>query len=212
MKKVLFLLTAVSGLFLASCKNQDVTPDTSLDEIFSSMASSTARTAAINDTVTKGKCKGNLTSIDAATLPNSVTTYINTNYAGAAIKFAGKDGKGQFVVGLSLNGVDTGLLFDANGVFVQKLERYGTKAKLTEVAITALPASISAYVTTNYAGYTIKRAGSDADGNLIVGLDNGTGHKVLKFTSAGVFTEELQIPPHGKGHGGPRGPKPNGGH
>ena len=212
MKKVLFLLTAVSGLFLASCKTQEVTPDTSLDEVFSSMASSAARTAAVNDTVTKGKCKGNLTSIDAATLPSSVTTYINTNYAGAAIKFAGKDDKGQFVVGLSLNGVDTGLLFDANGAFVQKLERYGAKAKLTEVAITSLPASISAYVTANYAGYTIKRAGSDADGNLIVGLDNGTGHKVLKFTSAGVFKEELQIPPHGKGQGGPGGPKPNGGH
>ena len=55
MKKVLFLLTAVSGLFLASCKNQDVAPDaTSLDEVFSSMASSAARTAAVNDTITKG--------------------------------------------------------------------------------------------------------------------------------------------------------------
>jgi len=212
MKKVLFLLTAVSGLFLASCKNQDVTPDTSLDEVFSSMASSAARTAAVNDTVTKGKCKGNLTSIDAATLPSSITTYINKNYAGAAIKFAGKDEKGQFVVGLSLNGVNTGLLFDAKGVFIEKLQRYETKAKLTEVAISALPASVSAYVKANYAGYAIKRAGSDADGNLIVGLDNGTGHKVLKFTSAGVFKEELQIPPHGKGQGGPGGPKPNGGH
>jgi len=212
MKKVLFLLTTVSGLFLASCKTQEVTPDASLDEVFSSMASSAARTAAVNDTVTKGKCKGNLTSIDAATLPSSVTTYINKNYAGAAIKFAGKDEKGQFVVGLSLNGVNTGLLFDAKGVFIEKLQRYETKAKLTEVAISALPASVSAYVKANYAGYAIKRAGSDADGNLIVGLDNGTGHKVLKFTSAGVFKEELQIPPHGKGQGGPGGPKPNGGH
>jgi hypothetical protein len=208
MKKGLFLLTAVSGLFLASCKTQEVTPETSLDEVFSSMASSAARTAAINDTVTKGKCKGKLTSIDAATLPSKVTTYINTNYSGATIKFAGKDDKGQFVVGLSLNAVDTGLLFDASGVFVQKLERYGTKAKLTEVAITALPVSIPTYVSINYAGYTIKRAGSDADGNLIIGLDNGKGHKVLKFTSAGVFKEELQIPPHGKGQGGP---KPKGG-
>ena len=209
MKKILFLLTAVSGLFLTSCKNQEATPDTtSLDEVFSSMASSAARTAAVNDTITKGKCKGNLTSIDAATLPSTITTYINANYAGAAIKFAGKDDKGQFVIGLSLNSVETGLLFDANGVFIQKLGNYGTKAKLTEVAITALPANVSAYVATNYAGYTIKRAGSDADGNLIVGLDNGTGHKVLKFTSAGVFKEELQIPPHEKGqgeHGGPNG-------
>jgi len=210
MKKVMLLLTAVSGLFLAGCKNQDAatpaaTTSSSSNDVLSSMESSTARTAAVNDTVTKGKCKGKLTSIDIATLPSSITTYINTNYAGATIKFAGKDDKGKFVVGLSLNSVETGLLFDANGIFVQKLEHYANKAKLKEVAITALPASISTYVMANYAGYTIKRAGSDTDGNLIVGLDNGTGFKVLKFTSAGVFKEELQIPPHGKGHGGQNG-------
>ncbi len=210
MKKVLFLLTVVSGFFLASCKNQDATPSTTLDQVFASMQASAARTAAVNDTVTKGKCKGKLTSIDVATLPSTIITYINANYAGAVIKFAGKDDKGQIVVGLTVGTVETGLLFDANGVFIQKLERYGTRAKLTEVAVTALPATITAYVTKNYAGYTIKKAGTDADGNFLVGLDNGTGHKVLKFTSSGVFTEELQIPPHEKGQGEHGGP--NGGH
>ena len=208
MKKVLFLLTVISGLFLASCKNQEATPSTTLNQVFASMQASAARTAAVNDTVTKGKCKGKLTSVDVATLASTIITYINTNYAGAVIKFAGKDDKGQTVVGLTLNGVETGLLFDATGKFVQKLDNYHNKAKLTEVAISTLPANVSAYVTKNYAGYTIKRAGKDADGNLLVGLDNGTGHKVLKFDSAGNFKEELQIPPHEKGqgeHGGPNG-------
>lgn len=210
MKKVLFLLTAISGLFLASCKNQEATPSTTLDQVFASMQASAARTAAVNDTVTKGKCKGKLTSVDVATLASTIITYINTNYAGAVIKFAGKDDKGQTVVGLTLNGVETGLLFDATGKFVQKLDNYHNKAKLTEVAISTLPANVSAYVTKNYAGYTIKRAGKDADGNLLVGLDSGTGHKVLKFDSAGNFKEELQIPPHEKGQGEHGGP--NGGH
>ena len=201
MKKLLFLLTIVSGFFLTSCKNQDATPSTTLDQVFASMQASAARTAAVNDTITKGKCKGKLTSINVATLPSTIITYINTNYAGAIIKFAGKDDKGQTVVGLSVGTVETGLLFDATGKFVQKLENYHNKAKLTEVAVTALPAAVTAYITKNYAGYTIKKAGKDADGNLLIGLDNGTGHKVLKFDSAGNFKEELQIPPHEKGKG-----------
>ena len=201
MKKVLFLLTAVSGLFLASCNNQEVAPD-SIDDVLASVEASAARTAALNDTVTKGKCKGKLTSIDIATLPAAITTYINTNYAGSTIKFAGKDEKAQTVVGVSLNNVETGLLFDANGVFVQALAHYGKKAKLTEVDITTLPASVGTYVTANYTGYTIKKAGKDADGNLLVGLKNDTTHKVLKFDSTGKFVEELAIPPHGKRKGG----------
>ena len=196
MKKVLILLTAISGLFLASCNNQEVAPD-STDDVLASIEASAARTAAVNDTVTKGKCKGKLTSVDIATLPATITTYINTNYAGSTIKFAGKDEKGQYVVGVSLNSVETGLLFDANGAFVQALTHYGKKAKLTEVDITTLPASIGTYVTANYAGYTIKKAGKDTDGNLLVGIKNDTTHKVLKFDSAGVFKEELAIPPHG---------------
>ena len=197
MKKVLFLLTAVSGLFFASCNNQEVAPD-SIDDALASIEASAARTAAVNDTVTKGKCKGKLTSIEIATLPATITTYINKNYAGSTIKFAGKDDKGQTVVGVSLNSVETGLLFDANGVFLQALTHYGKKAKLAEVDIATLPASVGTYVTANYAGYTIKKAGKDADGNLLVAIKNGTGHKALKFTSAGVFVEELAIPPHGK--------------
>jgi hypothetical protein len=197
MKKVLCLLAAVSGLFLSSCNNQEVAPD-SIDDILASVEASAARTAAVNDTITKGKCKGKLISIEIASLPAAITTYINTNYAGSTIKFAGKDEKGQIVVGVSLNSVETGLLFDANGVFVQALTHYGKKAKLTEVDIATLPASVGTYVTANYAGYTVKKAGKDADGNLLVGIKNDTGHKVLKFDSTGKFVEELAIPPHGK--------------
>ena len=197
MKKVLFLLTAVTGLFLASCNNQEVAPD-SIDDVLASVEASAARTAAVNDTVTKGKCKGKLTSVEIASLPATITSYVNKNYAGSTIKFAGKDEKGQIVVGVFLSNVETGLLFDANGIFVQALTHYGKKAKLMEVDIATLPASVGTYVTANYAGYTVKKAGKDADGNLLVGLKNEANHKVLKFNSAGKFLEELAIPPHGK--------------
>ncbi len=208
MKKSLILLTAICGLFVASCKQQDVEPS-ELDAVFNSMQASSARTAADADPVTQQKCKGKLTPVDITTLAASITSYIKTNYAGATIKFAGKDDKGQTVVGLEVSGVRTGLLFDANGVFVQKLEKFAEKSKLTEVAVSALPTSVSTYVTSKYAGFLIKRAGTDADGNFIVGLDNGTDHKVLKFDAKGNFVAEMPIPPHGgpqdKKHGGPNG-------
>jgi hypothetical protein len=197
MKKVLFLLTAVSGLFLSSCNNKEVAPD-SIDDVLAAVEASAARTAAVNDTVTKGKCKGKLTSVEIATLPVIITTYINAKFAGSTIKFAGKDEKGQTVVGISLNSVETGLLFDASGAFIQTLTHYGKKAKLTEVNIATLPASIGTYITANYSGYSVKKAGKDVDGNILVGIDNGTTRKVLKFDATNKFVEELAIPPHGK--------------
>ena len=128
MKKILFLLTAVSSLLLARCNNQEVAPN-AIDDVLASVEASAARTAAVNDTVTKGKCKGKLTSVEIASLPATITTYINKNYIGSTVKFAGKDEKGQTVVGVSVNNVETGLLFDANGVFVQTLTHYGKKVQ-----------------------------------------------------------------------------------
>jgi hypothetical protein len=196
MKKVLFLMTALVGVFLASCGKQDVLSPAS-DDIFATLEVSAARTAAVTDTVTKQKCKGYITSIDPASLPTAIVNYISTNYAGATVKFAGTDAKGQFVVGVSLNGVETGLLFDANGAFLKTLEHYGRKAKLTELDITTLPTSITSYVTANYATFAIKRAGKDADGNILVAInDGGTNHKILFFDANGVFKQELEMPLH----------------
>ena len=150
------------------------------------------------------RSKGKLTAIDPATLPASITTYINTNYGATTVKFAGKDDEGHIVVGLTLNNMETGLLFDANSVFEKALVHCSKKAKLAEVDIITLPASVNDYVTANYAGYVIKKAGKDVDGNLIVDIKNDAGHKVLKFDSTGKFVEELQIPPHDKGLRSPK--------
>lgn len=208
MKKLLFMLMAAMGLFVASCKQGDEVTPSSSDDIFDAVTASAARTAAVSDTATKKVCKGNITSVDPAALPAAITTYITTNYAGASIKFAGKDAVGQYLVGIEKDTVRTGLLFDANGVFIKAMVHYAKKSKLTEVAVTALPAAITTYVSTNYAGYTIKRAGTDASGNYLVGILDSTGTKkvVLQFTSAGVFTAVKEVPPH-QGKGGKGGTK-----
>ena len=74
MKKVLFLLTIVSGFFLTSCKNQDAVDPS--EEILLSMEASSARTAADADPVTKEKCKGKLIAIDPATLSASFPAFL----------------------------------------------------------------------------------------------------------------------------------------
>ncbi|MDI9878143.1 PepSY-like domain-containing protein [Flectobacillus longus] len=201
-KQLLLLLMAVVGLYMVACQSQDgATP--SSDGDLEAIQVSAARTAA--DSTTKTKCKGKLTPIDSTALPSKVISYINTNYAGAQVKFAATDSLGQYVVGISLNSTHTGLLFDASGNFIQIIEKYGKKAKLTAVDITTLPASVASYVTTNYAGYTIKKAGTNADGNLFVGIANDTTRVVLVFDSTGTFVKVADIPPMNGGRGKGKG-------
>ncbi len=205
-KQLLLWMMAVAGLFVISCQSQEVSPSDA-DGALEAVQVSAARNAATTDTVTKQKCKGQLTAVDSTALPAAIITYLNTNYAGALVKFAGTDPSGQYVVGIVLNNVHTGLLFDASGNFVQLLKQYAKKAKLTPVDAASLPAAITTYISSNFSGYTVKRAGTDADGNYYVAITNTTEIRVLVFAADGTFTKEADIPPMNGGRGG-KGPKP----
>lgn len=204
MKKSLVILFAfVSGLYLMSCNRDEV--NAVEDDLTESVQLSAARSAASTDTVTKQKCKGKLTEVAAADLPAAVKSYVTANYAGAEIQFAGKDASGQFVVGLKLaDGTHKGLLFNADGTFNKALEKYGRGAKLTKVETTALPASITSYITANYAGYEIKRAGKNDAGEYFVAVKKDDVVKVVKFDAAGAFIEETTPPAHPEGGKGKR--------
>ncbi len=204
-KQLLLLMMAIAGLFVISCQSQEVSPSDNTDGDLEAIQVSAARTAADADTVTKQKCKGKLTPIDSTALPSAIITYINTNYAGAQVKFAATDSLGQYVVGVLLNKVHTGLLFDASGIFKQTLAHYGRKAKLTEVDITTLATSVTSYITTNYAGYTIKHAGTATDGTLYVSINNGTDRKVLVFDTTGTFSKVADVPQLNGGRGKGKG-------
>ncbi|AEI49842.1 hypothetical protein [Runella slithyformis] len=207
MKKSLIIFFAfVSGLYLMSCNRDEV--NTVEDDLTESVQLSAARIAASTDTVTKQKCKGKLTEVAAADLPASTKSYITANYAGAEIQFSGKDASGQFVVGLKLaDGTHKGLLFNADGTFNKALEKYGRGAKLTKVEATALPASITGYITANYAGYEIKRAGKNDAGEYFVAVKKDDTVKVVKFSAAGAFVEETTPPAHPEGAKGKRSKK-----
>ncbi len=69
--------------------------------------------------------------------------------------------------------------------------------KLTEVDIAALPTVITSYISTNYPGSTIEKAGTDQDGKYFIALAKAdkTGAGLL-FDAAGVFLAEKALPPH----------------
>ncbi len=68
--------------------------------------------------------------------------------------------------------------------------------KLTVVAAASLPAAITTYITTTYAGATVKEALKDAQGNYIVAITvNGSG-KLLLFNADGTFVKEADGMPH----------------
>lgn len=67
----------------------------------------------------------------------------------------------------------------------------GGKCKITQIEVSALPSAVTSYVNTNYAGSSIKHAGTDSLGNFLVHItlaDNS--HKGLMFDKAGKFVSE----------------------
>ncbi len=139
-----------------------------------------------------------LTEVAVADLSSSITDYINSNYAGATIDKAGSDAEGNFIVGLTLaDETRKGLLFDGSGSFQNELEGKkgggkGKRPQLTEVAIEDLSNTITDYISANYSGASIDKAGTDDDGNFIVKLTLADeAHKGLLFDTAGTFQNEL---------------------
>lgn len=69
----------------------------------------------------------------------------------------------------------------------------GKKCNLTEVDVASLPAAITSYVSTNYAGATIDRAGTTTEGNYVLHVVKADGtHAGLIFDSNGAFVEVRQ--------------------
>ncbi|MVM32871.1 hypothetical protein GO755_22720 [Spirosoma sp. HMF4905] len=64
---------------------------------------------------------------------------------------------------------------------------------LTAVDVASLPAAITTYITTNYAGATIKDARKDADGNFLIAITVNNSLKLLLFKADGTFVKEAEM-------------------
>ncbi|GAB3692321.1 hypothetical protein GCM10027592_11160 [Spirosoma flavus] len=77
---------------------------------------------------------------------------------------------------------------------------------LTVVDVASLPANVTSYITTNYAGATIKEARKDKAGNFVVTITVSNSTKLLFFKADGTFVAEAgRKPGHSPGDStGPR--------
>lgn len=130
------------------------------------------------------------TPVAVADLLAEITTYITTNYAGATITSAEKDWNGGFEVHITTTaGVRLELNFTSTGTFVVGSDSNNNHMEGTvSVIIQDLIINIKTYITTNYAGATIKEAHLESDGSYDVIITTTTGIKLkLNFSATGVF-------------------------
>ncbi|SFP84740.1 hypothetical protein SAMN04515674_106132 [Pseudarcicella hirudinis] len=163
--------------------------------------------------------KGRVKEIAISSIPASATTYLSTNYPTLKILRAYSDSVNKTIEYGVIVGDSTAaklVIFDSNWTFVKaetlvvKGEPRPTPAiKIVEVALSAIPASANAYVSSNYAGYKIVKAIQETDKDGVVTysvlIENGTSRKALLFDSNWAFVKELAAPTGGPkpGAGGP---------
>lgn len=203
--KSLAALLVLFALALTSCQKQDETTnsedaDVVVDFLKMSSADTTSSTCSKDslDSTHRRRHVRNITEIDIATLPTTISTYISTNYAGATIQKAGVDSLGRYFIQImKSDSTYIGLLFDASGNFVRELLRKKHDDRGTTIDPSALPASVSTYISTNYAGVTIRRAILESDGTyrvIIILTDNS--YLGLSFDASGNFVNAMTVTDH----------------
>ena len=120
------------------------------------------------------------TAVAQSALPATTGTYLSTTYPGYTfVQASSRSSNGtvtSYVVDITYNGTSYDVLFDGAGAFVSahaEGQGGGDKGKgpggdgqdgsETTIAQADLPATISTYLTTNYAGYTFGSATVDKD-------------------------------------------------
>ncbi len=133
------------------------------------------------------------TPIVISDLNTAITTYIETNYAGATVNGAHAEADGQIEVNITTTeGVRLELKFTAAGDFVSLSSHSNNHYRHVQVSVNIanLVNAIKTYIETNYAGATIIGAHLDSDGtyDVLITTASGTNLK-LEFSATGVFKE-----------------------
>jgi len=191
------ILLAVTVAF-TSCEQSEVSPDTnsvetSLSELALLAVSSSSRTTTSDSTATDStggfgrKCS--LSEVKTRSLPATITTYITSNYAGASIQKVGKASEGGYIVYIKkTDATYAALSFDASGTFVSE------STPATSVEVASLPDAVTSYISTTYAGSTVKKAVVASDGRYLVAVEKADGNIVgLAFTAEGAFVQEVSM-------------------
>lgn len=121
-------------------------------------------------------------TLDIASLPSSITSYITTNYPDVTIERAKLDRDGNFLVKVSGQLI---LVFDENGNFVEEAQ-FIHRQRGSKIDVADLPTVITDYIASNYASATIKVA-FQKDKGYAVGIFENDTRMMLLFDAEGNF-------------------------
>ncbi|MGZ3844843.1 MAG: PepSY-like domain-containing protein [Flavisolibacter sp.] len=213
----------LAAAVITSCNKNDLSSSAvplSSSNTIAVAASSTVSTSGSTDSVylmqpcQHGEKRDSVAQSD---LPSSISTYISTNYSGSTFKkaFTLKNSASTvigYVVVIYYNDKPVGLQFDSTGNFVKVLEQrekgdldapggfhHGGRFDGRDgqhrdtIALSSLPATITAYFASNYSSDTLVRVFVNRDNSVVV-LSKNNGVYATVFTSTGTFVKRDQLP------------------
>ena len=119
--------------------------------------------------------------LDASKVPAAVKASFVKKYPGLITKWEKEDGK--YEASFTQNGNTMSAMFEPNGTFTESE---------TEIKVTELPASISAYVKEHYKGKTIKEGAKITRADGSVNYEAEVAGKDVMFDANGKFLKEVK--------------------
>jgi hypothetical protein len=124
--------------------------------------------------------------VKEAEVPKAVVTSFQTNFKGAKVEKWEKEKDGAYEAEFDWNKVETSATFSADGKLNETEQ---------EIKVSALPKTVTDYVTKNYAGHKISEAAkiTDADGKMMYEAEvkKGKEEMDLLFNADGTFIKSV---------------------
>jgi hypothetical protein len=220
------LVLSLALMSLSSCQKDSMSIDNELEfakleAITISSTSALGSSFGPSDSLyAMGACKKGFkkTPIELATLSSSISSYLNTNYAGFTFQKAYQISNqttattDSYIVVIQFNAKPVALKFDAAGAFVNVLElREGRNMKgrggwhaggffdhrdgkqRDTLAISAIPSAIRTYMSTTYSTDTIVHAFVNRDQSIVV-ISKNVNYFATAFSASNTFLKRHQLP------------------
>jgi len=135
-------------------------------------------------------------TISLSAMPSAVTAYFTTNYPNDTLKHAFVNRDTTYLV-ISKDTALYATTLKSNGTLIKRFKIYPHVISHTTLAESALPASISTYLTTTYPGYVFENAfevllNGTAKGYVVV-IEENTTQYAVEFDASGNFTHAHTI-------------------
>jgi hypothetical protein len=135
-------------------------------------------------------------TIALTALPTAITTYLSSNYGTDTLVSAFKGYDNGIVVISKNNGVFA-TSFNAVGTFINRAQLPAHRGRGTDVAESALPTTITSYLSTTYPNYVFAKAfvftSNNATQGYVVIVEANSTKYAVQFDAAGAFVKAKTI-------------------